>query len=251
MEIVPKDSSAFRYSIDALREFLPLAQMRISEEGVRISGMDTSHVGFVDYFLSKNDCGTLTVPEPLVIGINTAVLSKAISAVSSGDKLSLGFRNDSLVVTYTNEKVNKKAVYTISTLDITESSLNIPTLTYTATIQMKTADIASVLKEVAHFGDDIRLRLDEEGFHVSAKGDGGQVLQTLENTDDREMNMTEDFVEASFGTKYLVSILKSGQPLSSSIQIEFDGMQPLRVAFQFGEESHFVAYLAPKIMEDS
>lgn len=250
MEIIPADSSTFRSSIEALRDFLPQAQLRISEEGIHIRGMDASHVGFVDYFLSKSDCTSLKVPSPSVIGLNTAIFAKTLSSVASGDKVSLSIDNDKFVITYTNEKINKKAVYTIPTLDITDDVFSLPEITYAACIQLKTCDIATVIKEVAHFGDEMKLRLDEEGFHVSSEGDGGKVLQTLENTEDREMNLTDDFVESSFGTKYISTIIKSGQPLSTTTQIEFDGGQPLRMTFKFGKASHFISYLAPKIMDD-
>ena len=249
MEIVPNDSALFRASMEALREFLPQAQLRISQDGIRINGMDVSHVGFVEYFLSKADCQVLKVPTPTVIGVNTTSLAKTLSSVSSGDRVTLGLKQDRMIVSYTNEKMSKKAVYEINTMDITEDALNLPELTYGATISGKTTDIAQIVKEVAHFGDAMKLRLDEDGFHVSADGDSGTVRQTLENTEDREMTLTEDAMEASFGTKYLTTIMKSGAPLSSTTKIEFDGTQPLRASFQFGKESRFVSYLAPKIME--
>ena len=47
----------------------------------------------------------------------------------------------------------------------------------------------------------MKLRLDEDGFHVSAEGDGGMAKQTLENTDDRDMTLGSDFMEASFGKR--------------------------------------------------
>jgi proliferating cell nuclear antigen len=249
MEIVPNDSALFRSSMEALREFLPQVQLRISQDGIRINGMDVSHVGFVEYFLSKADCLVLKVPTPIVIGVNTTSLAKTLSSVSSGDRVTLGLKQDRMVVSYTNEKMSKKAVYEINTMDITEDALNLPELTYGATISGKTTDILQIVKEVAHFGDAMKLRLDEDGFHVSADGDSGTARQTLENTEDREMTLTDDAMEASFGTKYLTTIMKSGAPLSSTTKIEFDGTQPLRASFPFGKESRFVSYLAPKILE--
>ncbi len=63
------------------------------------------------------------------------------------------------------------------------------------------------------------------------------------------MNSEEDEVFATFATKYILSIIKAGAPLSATTQVEFDGSQPMRVSYKFGTGSHFVAYLAPKIME--
>jgi proliferating cell nuclear antigen len=251
MEIVPTDSTLFRSSIEALKEFLPQAQLRIGKDGLRINGMDVSHVGFVDYFLSAADISTLTLSVPLVIGIQTANLARTLNSVGAGDKITLSVNKDKLIVSYTNEKISKKAVYEVPIIEIIEEALDIPELTYAASITAKTADISSIIKEVSHFGDATTLRLDEEGFHVSASGDNGNVRQTLENTEDRDMSLNEDFVEASFGTKYLLSIMKGGSPLSSNTVLEFESNQPLRALFKFGSESHFIAYLAPKISDDS
>lgn len=250
MEIVPNDSSLFRSAIEALKEFLPQIQMRVSNDGVYINGMDVSHVGFVDYHLSKLDCAVLKVPTPVVVGVNTTLLAKTLSSVSSGDRITLGLKQDKLIVSYKNEKLGKSSVYEIATIDITEDALDLPDLTYGATISCKTGDLVTMIKEVGHFGDVLTLQLDENGFQVSADGDGGKALQTLENTDDREMTLTEDTMVVSFGTKYLTTIMKGGAPISNATKLEFDGAQPLRATFLFGKESRFVAYLAPKIVED-
>ena len=250
MEIVPTDSSVFRSSMEALKEFLPQIQMRISADGILINGMDVSHVGFVEYYLSKSDCAVLKVKNPVVIGLNTTLLAKTLSSVGAGDRVTLGLKDDKFIISYKNEKLGKSSVYEISTLDISDEALNLPDLTYGATISCKTVDICSMIKEVGHFGDVLTLQLDEQGFHVSADGDGGKALQTLENTEDREMNLTEDSMIVSFGMKYLTSIMKSGAPISTNTKLEFDGTQPLRASFLFGKESRYVAYLAPKIMED-
>lgn len=249
MEIVPSDSALFRASMDALKEFLPQLQLRISSEGLRINGMDVSHVGFVDYFLGAADCAVLKVPTPCVIGLNSLMLSKTLGSVGAGDRVTLGLKDDKFVVSYKNDKLGKKATYAISTLDISEEALNLPDLTYGTSVVAKTSDILGIVKEVGGFGDVLKLRVDEDGFHVSCDGDGGQAQQSLENTEDRDMTLDSDFMEASFGTKYLTTIMKSGAPLSSVTRLDFDGTQPLKASFQFGKESRFVSYLAPKIMD--
>ena len=251
MEIVPKDSVLFKAAVDALVAFLPQAQLRFSEEGLAINGMDTSHVGFVDYFLSAADCTVWSLPLPLTIGISTPVLARALSAVGAGEKVTLSVNKakDTLTVSYVNDKLAKKAVYSIHTLDIDEEPMNLPEITYAALVVAKTADILSVAKEVAAFADAMTLNLDEDGFHLSASGDSGTVKQTLVNTEDRTMELTDDTVLATFGTKYLMTILKGGGPLSAMTKLEFDPMQPLRASFAFGTGSRFVSYLAPKIVE--
>jgi proliferating cell nuclear antigen PCNA len=250
MELSPADPKLFCAAIDALKEYLPQAQLCISTEGLRIRGMDVSHVGFVDYFLAAEDCATLTVASPVTLGVNLGVLARVLSSVGDA-AVTLSQKKEMFVISYSNAKAAKKAVYEISTLDIDMDSLELPTdLTYAANVCAKTADVLSVVKEVGQFGEAMTLCLDGDGFHLSATGDFGSAKQTLENTEGRDMELTEDSVTVRFGAKYVMGILKGGAALSPNLQMEFDTTQPMRASFRFGHGSHFVAYLAPKVSDD-
>lgn len=249
MELVPANPALFKTAMEALKEFLPQLQIHISKEkGIFICGMDASHVGFVDYNLAVKDCAVLKMKESLRIGIHTAVLTRALAACDS-IHLTMNKTNDKLVLTTVNEKLGKKAVFEMQTLDIDDVTPELPEITYGATVELKTADLSSVIKEVSAFGDTITLTLDENGFQVKSSGDTGSVIQTLENTDDRIMELGSDSVSATFGARHLLQIMKGGG-LASTVRVEFDPAQPLRVTFKIGAESHFIAYLAPKITDE-
>jgi proliferating cell nuclear antigen len=255
MECVPRDSSQFRSAIEALKDYIPQIQMHIDREGIRIRGMDSSHVGFLDYKHSAEDCEVLKVDAPLVLGLHSAVLARVLAGVSAGDRVCLRAggpkAREKLLVEYSNEKIAKKAVYEVPLIDMETDSLDIPDMSYPAVVKARTADVMGVIKEVAHFGDTVTLKLDEDGFHMTARGDAARVEQTLENTEDRDMTLAaDDSVEASFGMKYLSGFLKGGAALSPVLELGFDPSQPLRATFAFGHSSHFVAYLAPKISEE-
>ncbi len=242
----------FRSAIDALKEFLPEAQIHVRSSGITVCGMDRSHVGFVHYQLAKADCKSLKVPAPQTIGMSLINLSRVLSNVGAGDsiRLSLNKAGDRFVVNYTNEKIGKKAVYELAMMEITEDTVELPDLTYAAKVSAKTADIAGVIKEVGAFGDSVTLTLNAHGFHINATGDMGSAKQTLENTEDRDMELAEDSVTATFATKYISGIMKGGAPLSGTTILEFDSSaQPLRISFNYGTGSHLVAYQAPKIVE--
>jgi len=251
MEFSPKDSVLFRNAIDALVGFLPHAILRFSADGLSVRGMDVSHVGFVDYFLAATDCTTYKVPVATSVGIDTAIFARSLASVGASDRVvvTTNKSGDSLIVSYTNEKIGKKVNYTIRTLEIDEDALDLPELSYSGTVVLKTGDIAGVVKEVSTFGETIGFKLDEDGFHITCSGDAGHVSQTLLNTDDRVMELTEDSVAANYGIKYVNNILRGGGALSSTAKLEFDATQPLRASFEFGA-SRFVAYLAPKVMDD-
>jgi proliferating cell nuclear antigen PCNA len=249
MELVPTNPALFKTAMEALKEFLVQLQINISETGISVSGMDASHVGFVDYKLSAADCSTLKTKEHVRLGIHTAVLTRALAACDS-IHMTTTKNKEKLVLTTTNEKVGKKAVFEIPTLDIEDVTPELPEITYNATVELKTADFASVVKDVASFGDAVTLTLDEGGLHIKSSGDCGSVVQTLENTDDRTMELGVDSVTSSFGSKHLLQIMKGGGGLAPIVRVEFDPAQPLRVTFKFGTDSHFIAYLAPKINDD-
>ena len=253
MEFTPKESGLFRASIDALKEFLPTAQIRCSSAGIGINGMDGGHIGFVDYFLAAGDMTHCKIPRPISVGVSLAVLARVLANVGSGDKLtlSLNAKEDRLIVSYTNEHVSKRGLYEIALINLTEDALEIPSLDYAADVQAKTSDILTALREVSTFGEFLDLTLDEDGFHAEATGELGSAKQTLENIEGREMMLENgEAVSAKFAAKFLLSIVKGGGSLSSTARLEFDAGKPLRASFHFGTGSRFVGYLAPRVAED-
>jgi proliferating cell nuclear antigen PCNA len=246
MEIVPKDAGLFKSAIDGLKDFLPEAQLDFSNEGLGIRGMDASHVGYVDYFLSAADCSSWKVPKPCVLGVNMASFAKVLDSMGKGGSVSLSHKKEKFCVSYTSEF--KTVVAEIHLLDITQESLDIPTMEYPAVIKTRTADIVSAFKEVGSFGDSIGLRFDDAGFHVSAKGDIGSMRQTLKSSPHNLITLSDDSVEAMYGTKYVLSILKSGAGLSSTTELGVDPASPLRATFSFGS-SRLMFYLAPKTVD--
>ena len=251
MEFVPNDAGAFRSAVDGLKEFLPEATLQFKQDCIVICGMDRSHIGFVHYQLSKKDTKVYKVSANTNIGVHMINLSRVLANVGNADvlRLSLNKAQDRLTISYSNEKIGKKAVYELPLLTIDEAAVDLPELTYSAKVCAKTSDVNGVIKEVGAFGDNINLTLNETGFIISSNGDIGSATQTLENTEDREMELTEDSVSSTFATKYLGAIMKGGAPLSSDLTLEFGGAQPLRVSFNYGSDSHFIAYMAPKVVE--
>ena len=252
MELVPSDSALFRAAVDGLKDFLPQAQLHFKADGLRINGMDVAHVGFVAYVLAAVDCEVLKVPTSLVVGVDLKALASVLAPLGKGDRLSLSVKDAKLIVSYTKDKVGKQVTCKLHTFDLEVDALELPaTLTYPAKVVACTAEVAAMLKEVGAFGDTLDLCLDGEGFHAAAKGDYGEMAQLLENTEDRTMDLVSgEDVAASFGTRYLTGILKSGGSLSATTTIEFDASTPMRVSFHFGTGSSFVSYLAPKVSGD-
>ena len=248
MDIQIADASVFRRAVDALRDFLPHSQFRISEEGLRINGMDVSHVGFVDFYLSAKDCESIRVPKPVVIGVPTTLLSRVLATAGNAESLSLSYTDDRIGIAFKND--GRSATFEIPTLDIQEDSVVLPDMQYGAVVRAKSSDIAGVIKDLALFGDAVSLCLDEEGFHVRAEGDSGKGAFTLEPTDDRDMTLNDEPVDMGFALKYLQQIIKNCASLATYMEIAFDPAHPLRVTTRFGKESHFIAYLAPKVADD-
>ncbi len=248
MEIQLSDTALFRRSIEALKDFLPQAQFHVSEAGLQIRGMDVSHVGFVDYFLSAKDCEVFKAPTASVLGISTAILCKVLGTAGATDKLRLTQADERLHVAFTSEGRSSK--FELPTLEIDMDAVELPDMSYAATVKAKGSDFATAIRDLALFGDSITLALDEDGFHMRAEGDVGKGAMTLEPTDDREMALEADAVEVSYGMKYLQHIVKSCCSLSAVMEVAFDPGHPLRISTHFGKESHFIAYLAPKIVDD-
>jgi proliferating cell nuclear antigen PCNA len=252
MEFQPTDSALFRTAIEGLKDFLPEAQLQISKEGLVISGMDSAHVGFVKYTLAAADCAVLKVPFAQSLGVPLTILAKVLAPVGASDVLSLKSTDETLIVSHVNEKLKKKSVCKIPFMELVVDALEIPNLEYAATIEAKTADVAALFKEVGAFGDTLSLFLNEDGFHVKAKNEMGEMTQLLENTEGREMELSGEGALPSpvgFGTRYLTSMLKCA--LSPQISLQINEATPMCITYKVGTASSLVFHLAPKLGEEA
>lgn len=250
MELQPKDSSLFRTAIEGLKDFLPEAHLVVTKEGLVISGMDAAHVGFVRYTLAAADCAVLKVTVPQTLGVSLTILSKVLASVGASDVVTLRSSDEHLTVSFVNEKLKKKTVCNVPLMEIHVDALDIPSLDYAMTVEAKTADVAALFKEVGAFGDTLSLFLSDDGFQVKATNERGEMTQVLENTEGREMEFTEDFKSpVSFGTKYLISMLKCA--LSPQIKLQINADTPMCLTYTVGDGSSLVFHLAPKMGDDA
>ena len=250
MEIIISEATLFKKAIEAIKEFLPMTEMNVSSDGLRINGMDTSHICFIDFFLSAEECDSISCSDPISLGISTGIITKVLSAAATGsDSITLfvSEESDKLGLSVKNDTTGRRAEFQLPLMDLNENSIQLPEMEYAANVKAKTSDIIGLAKDVALFGDAAELKLNADGFHISVKSENGSANVTLDNTDDREMTLEEEEVTVKYSIKYIQNILRGGASLASTADISFEDGKPLRASFRFGKNSHFTAYLAPRI----
>jgi proliferating cell nuclear antigen PCNA len=255
MEFSPKNPALFKSTVNALSEFLPKVLMNISNSGIVFGGLEKDHVCYFDYKLSDSDCNFLKVPRPCKVGVDMKILYQTLMHVGIDDELTIalgtGKTSNKLFIKYTNSRANKKVVYEISTFEIDNKMEEIPDQEYEGIVKIKTADIFAAVKEVSIFDSEtITLHLDEDGLHISAIGTVGNAIQTLENTDDREMFMGDESVKSTFSKSHLIDVLKAGSAISPLVSLEYGKDIALRSSFLFGTDSRLIVYIAPKYLND-
>jgi proliferating cell nuclear antigen len=250
MEIIISEATLFKKAIEAIKEFLPMTEINVSSDGLRINGMDTSHICFIDFFLSAEECDSITCPDPISLGISTGIITKVLSAAATGSDsitLSVSEESDKLGLSVKNDTTGRRAQFELPLMELNENSIQIPEMEYAANVKAKTSDIAGLAKDVGLFGDIGELKLNADGFHISVTSENGSANVTLDNTDDREMTLEEEEVTVKYSIKYIQNILRGGGSLASTADLSFEDSKPLRAIFRFGKNSHFTAYLAPRI----
>jgi proliferating cell nuclear antigen len=250
MEIIISEATLFKKAIEAIKEFLPITEINVSSDGLRINGMDTSHICFIDFFLSAEECDSITCSEPISLGISTGIITKVLSAAATGSDsitLSVSEESDKLELSVKNDTTARRAAFELPLMELNDNSIQLPEMEYAANIKAKTSDVLSIAKDVGLFGDVAEFTLNADGFHIAVTSENGSANVTLDNTDEREMTLEEEEVKVKYSIKYVLNILRGGGSLSSNADLSFEDGKPLRAIFRFGKNSHFTAYLAPRI----
>lgn len=85
-----QDNGMWLYgAITALHDILDEAEVVVNEEGIRIRGLDRSHIQFVDLFLKSEFFDRFSFEEPMKFAVDTEDMAKAIKRWKRGDIVTL------------------------------------------------------------------------------------------------------------------------------------------------------------------
>jgi proliferating cell nuclear antigen len=244
MELILKDASTFKKSIEAISVLIDEAELVVKESGLELKATDPSQISMVDFSLPKSAFEKFESEETR-LGLDLDYLNQVLSRATSSDKLELGLdeKKSFLTVTFVGRA---KRSFQVPLIDISASEVPTPKIEFDAELLVNAGFVQSALKDAALISSHITLGCDSEKFYVKANSSKGNLNE--EALQDKE-NLPELKVKAESFSMYPLDYLQDMTKAASSgenLSLFLKANAPVRVSYPIGE-ANITYFLAPRI----
>ncbi|CCD22928.1 proliferating cell nuclear antigen NDAI_0A07740 [Naumovozyma dairenensis CBS 421] len=251
-----EQASLFKRIIDGFKDCVQLVNFQCKEDGIIAQAVDDSRVLLVSLEIGKDAFQEFRCDHPITLGMDLNSLSKILRCGNNTDSLTLIADDtpDSLLLLFEDTKRERISEYSLKLMDIDADFLKIEELQYDTTIMMPSADFSKTVRDLSQLSDSLNILVTKETIKFVTDGDigSGSVIMKpfidMENPDESIKLEMEQPVDLTFGSKYLLDIVK-GSALSNKIGIRLSSEAP--ALFQFDLTSGFLQFfLAPKFSDE-
>jgi len=226
------------------------------EDGIRISGMDQSHVCLIRSQMSSDTLSYIPPENEICVGVSFGILSKILSACSNAQSTTLKPSPDSgkLEIFVMTDKGENHFV--VSPMDVEEDEMGVPELEYEVSRTFDTASLKDATDQAEKLGAEVlnitRTKMNE--IRLLYKTDLTEGNITVCEGEDKEMY---DDNTVSIATSFLKGFLGSG-PFGPNVFIGYDNCDiPMCVKCPLVKESGDVSeqdfveiHIAPRVNDD-
>jgi proliferating cell nuclear antigen len=242
MELVLKDASLFKKSIEAISVLIDEAELVVKESGLELKATDPSQISMVDFTLSK-DAFEKFESEETRLGLDLDYLNQILSRTQSSDELilSLDEKKAFLEVTF---KGKAQRSFQVPLIDISSSEVPSPKIEFDAELLVNSSFIQNSLKDVALISSHITMGCDSQKFFVKANSSKGNLNEEVMQDKDTlpELKVKQE-CKSMFPLDYLQDMLKSA---SGNISLFLKANAPVKISYSIGE-ANITYFLAPRI----
>jgi len=243
------DKNIFTQIFKHLNMFTELLNIRFEKERLYFQGMDHSHVSLFELVLIKDWFEEYNVSQPIVLGINIAILSKILGMRSKEHDIifEMDDENDDrlYIALESNTVLSKK--FKIPIIDLDDNLMEIPDVEYSVDFVGYSKKIEEIVKEMNVFGDSIFMSFSEDNINLSSEGDDGSMNVDIKLDDLEEYCIEEgETFKIEYAIKYFLWIMEYSV-ISDSVSIHISNKIPMKVVYSLGENNYIKFWLAPKI----
>jgi len=215
--------------IEAVKDFVEEPTLVRTDEGLRIVGMDPSHVVLVDAVWKTSE---IDIQQPVTVNANNVV------------KLLKGLEGD--VDVKVEDKrlkiVNDVFRLELPLLDGGGGNVPKPKLSFKARLEVSAAELAKAVAKAAEVSDHCRLTAKDGELVLSAKND----LYVFEQTLKPEKFEAEKEVRASFSLTYLGNIVKALKRVAEKTELKYASDKPLQFVAE-NDKLRVEVWCAPRV----
>ena len=257
LQAVLKEASVMKKVIEAIKDLVTDGNIDCSPQGMSMQAMDSVNVALVDLRLANDGFDVYKCKRPMTIGVNLLSMAKIMKLAGNTDKMVLSAMEvgDTLNFHFHSQDRKKQAKFELKLMDIDVDMMEMPTMEYEAVVEMPSAGLQRIVRDLMTLGDQVLIGVDEDGVEFNVIGDEGKgSIKVMEDIDEDKEDHLKTKVELTrpvkllFALRYL-NFFTRATPLADTVKLSMSTDVPLCIEYAFGELGYLRFHLAPKINE--
>lgn len=241
--------------IEATKELCAEVNFEISDDGISMQTMDTSHVCLIGFQMTPAMFEVFKCDEQDTIGIHLETLSRMLKCADADDPIILrkqSKESDFLEIIIESKKDNRTSTVNIRLMSIESEYMEIPEQELTVEASICSTKFQRIMKDLAIFGDTVSIIASlansdsDERIAFNVEGESGNI--TIDMKPDT-INITDN-VHGLFALRYMNTIAKASA-LAPTVQLHMIPDAPVCVSYSLEDDKGwFKFFLAPKMSDD-
>lgn len=238
MKIKLENAGALSKSVELISELVTEVKIKINEFGLSITAIDPANVALVSLKIPKKAFSEFESGNES-LGVNLDSLKRILKR--SGGQLTLE-KKENLLHIQMDDRIRRNFV--LSLIDIESEDKEMPSLEYSARIELKSQDLIDSVEDCIVVADACSFIVKEDKYIIEAKGLNS--ARTEFSSD--EANINAESCKARYSLEYLQKFIKASK-LSEKTVLNFANDHPLKMDVR--TENMEISYiLAPRVEND-
>lgn len=217
--------------------------IKLDENGISISTMDSSHISLCQVYIDKELFKEIECDKLYVVGITLSQLLTILKFSPSSEDFTIIYNEgqDVISLLFTNSSFEMKL------MDIEVDELNVPDMEYTCVVEYKSKDFSSNISKYENIGNNLTITYSDKKVKYNVKGDNISCndnpiyVNIVQNNDNNKLNIYT-------GIKLISKAIKASN-ISDTMYLGLSNDYPILLHFKTGNT--FVKYhIAPRLEED-
>ncbi len=242
MELVLKDASIFKKSIEAISVLIDEAELVVKADGLELKATDPSQISMIDFSMPKSAFEKFESDE-IRLGLDLDYLNQILSRVQTGDELTLSLDDKkSFLEVEFNGKAKRS--FQVPLIDISTSEVPSPKIEFDAELTINSSFLQHALKDVALISSHIIIGCEADKFYVKANSSKGNLNEdAMQDKETLPELKVKQECRSMFPLDYLQDMLKSA---SGNVSLFIKSNAPVKISYDIGE-AKITYFLAPRI----
>ena len=236
-----EDPSLLSKTVEVISELVSEVRIKVNEFGMSITAIDPANVAMVKFKLPKSAFSQFETGDE-VLGINLDNLKKILKRCNAGSPLTLEKKENYLEIQI-QDRIKRN--FSLNLIEIESQEKELPTLDYSARVEISSADLVSAIEDCAVVSDACSFSISNGEFIVESRGLNSARSQFSKD----EVKIEAEECKSKYSLEYLQKFMK-GAKVSEKTILNFANDHPLKVDIRT-EHIELNFLLAPRVETDT